>query len=277
MAPVDKGVRGMARRFLGGTVKAVVALLALVLALSGSPSMAEEEGSQKFQEVRIHSVVRDPRSAQPVVFLSDMKGERGLFIWIGEAEALALEAAIRRVPHRRPLTHDLLAGILERLDARLIQVRITELREEVFYALLALESSGERLEIDARPSDAMVLATRVGCPILVETGLFMARSLALNLPPDRRYGLEVQELTEDLKKALGFRGDGVLVAQVELGGLAEKAGLRREDILTRVGERPLRRVEDLERALAEPQGAMEVKVFRKGADLSLTLPVSSAP
>ncbi len=267
----------MAGRSPGGTVTRVAVLLALLLSLSGSPCMAKEESGQTFQEVRIQSVVRDPRSAQPVVLLSDLKGERGLFIWIGEAEALALEAAIRRVPHRRPLTHDLLAGILEKLEARLIQVRITELREDVYYALLVLESPRERLEIDARPSDAMVLATRAGCPILVETSLFVTRSLSLNLPPDRRYGLELQELTEDLKKALGFRGDGLLVAQVEIGGLAEKAGLRREDILTHVGERTLRRVEDLEKALAEPQGATEVKVFRKGAVLSVTLPVPGAP
>jgi hypothetical protein len=253
------------------------ALLVFALALSVFLASAGEAASQKFQEVRIRSVVRDPRSAQPVVLLSDLKGERGLFIWIGEAEALALEAAIHRVHHRRPMTHDLLAGILEKLEARLIEVRITELREEVFYARLALESPKERLEIDARPSDAMVLAVRAGCPILVEETLFTTRSLSLSLPPDRRYGLELQELTEDLKAALGFHGDGVLVAEVESGGPADKAGLRREDILTQVGERPLSGVEDLERALAEPRGALEVKVFRKGKSLSVTLPLPGDP
>ena len=175
------------------------------------------------------------------------------------------------------MTHDLLASVVEKLDARIDEVRVTELRDDVYYASIFLISAHGQTEVDARPSDALVLAVRVKCPISVEASLFLARSVLLNVRPVRSYGMEVQELTQDLKAALGYHGEGVLVSQVEPEGPADKSGLQREDILVEVAGESVTSVADLENLLPASRGGLEVKVFRKGTILSLTLPPLPAP
>lgn len=242
----------------------------------GSIGLAYETDAQQvtfqgFQEVKVERVMRDPRSAQPVVLLSDLKEEKGMLIWIGEAEAQALEAARQKVPHRRPLTHDLLAGTIARLNARVIQVRITELKEDIFYARILLETPSGQVDVDARPSDAMVLAVKAGCPILVEISLFESRGIPLEVSHTRRYGIEVQPLSSDLKAALGYEGDGVLISSVAPGSRAEEDGLKREDIIVRLAERAILEADDVERAMAEAGGEIKAQVFRSKGLLTLTV------
>jgi bifunctional DNase/RNase len=209
---------------------------------------------------------------QPVVVLADPGEKRGLLIWIGESEARALEGALEGVVHRRPLTHDLLAAVIEKLQARILEVRVTALREEVYYGSILLSSPQGKTEVDARPSDAMVLAVRCGCPLAVEASLFRDHSFALPKEALQQYGMELQDLTEGLAGALGYRGEGVLVSQVEPSGLADKSGLRREDILVEAGGKPLKRAADLEDSLPAPREGLAIKVYRGGKFLSLTLP-----
>jgi len=101
-------------------------------------------------------------SNQPIVLLREIGGERYLPIWIGAVEATAIAFAQQGVVPPRPMTHDLMRDLLAALDADLAQIRITELREGVFYALLVFASG---LEVSARPSDAIALALRTGTPI----------------------------------------------------------------------------------------------------------------
>jgi bifunctional DNase/RNase len=247
-------------------------LLSLVMLLPSPWAKSGEAATQVFQEVRVQKLVRDPRTAQPVVVLADPGGKRGLLIWIGESEARALEDALQGVTHRRPLTHDLLGAVIEKLQARIDQVRVTALRDDVFYASVLLTSPRGQAEMDARPSDAMVLAVRCRCPIAVEASLFRTRSFALPADSLQQYGVELQDLTGELAAVLGYRGEGVLVSQVEPQGLADKSGLQREDILVEVGGKPLTRATDLEEALPAPRTGLDIKVYRKGEVLSLTLP-----
>ena len=102
---------------------------------------------------------------QPIVLLHEKAGERYLPIWIGPSEAASIAMALQGVVTPRPMTHDLMKAILDDLSVRVIQVVVTELRESTFYAALTLERAGERLEVSARPSDAMALAVRMGVPI----------------------------------------------------------------------------------------------------------------
>ncbi|MGN6598051.1 MAG: bifunctional nuclease family protein [Actinomycetales bacterium] len=102
-------------------------------------------------------------SNQPIVLLRESGGERYLPIWIGAPEATAIALAQQGVVPPRPLTHDLLVDVLTALDQRLTQVRITELRDGVFFAVLALSGG---TEVSARPSDAIALAIRTGAPIV---------------------------------------------------------------------------------------------------------------
>ena len=94
---------------------------------------------------------------QPIVLLRERNGERYLPIWIGAAEATAIAYAQQGVEPPRPLTHDLLKDVIETMGHQVTQVRIVELRDKVFYAVLVID--GNR-EISARPSDAIALALR---------------------------------------------------------------------------------------------------------------------
>ena len=101
-------------------------------------------------------------SNQPIVLLREIAGDRYLPIWIGATEASAIAFAQQGVIPARPLTHDLLRDVVDALGAELEQVRITELTDGVFYAILAFAGG---TEVSARPSDAIALALRTGTPI----------------------------------------------------------------------------------------------------------------
>jgi bifunctional DNase/RNase len=116
-------------------------------------------------------------SNQPIVLLREIAGERYLPIWIGAVEATAIAFAQQGVVPARPMTHDLIRDMLKALDVELRQIRITELRDGVFYAELVFTSG---VEVSARPSDAIALALRTGTPIfgadavLDEAGIVIA-------------------------------------------------------------------------------------------------------
>lgn len=99
---------------------------------------------------------------QPIVLLREVDGHRYLPIWIGAVEATAIAYAQQGVVPPRPLTHDLFRDVIVALGRRLEQVRITELRDGVFYALMVFDAG---VEVSARPSDAIALALRTGTPI----------------------------------------------------------------------------------------------------------------
>lgn len=101
-------------------------------------------------------------SNQPIVLLRETDGERYLPIWIGATEATAIAFAQQGVVPARPLTHDLLRDIVGALGRTLLDVRITELADGVFFAVLAFDGGDE---VSARPSDAIALALRTGTPI----------------------------------------------------------------------------------------------------------------
>ena len=101
-------------------------------------------------------------SNQPLVLLRESDGDRYLPIWIGAAEAAAIAFAQQGVVPPRPLTHDLLKDVVDALGHPLEQIRISDLREGVFYAELVF---GNGTEVSARPSDAIALALRTGTPI----------------------------------------------------------------------------------------------------------------
>jgi uncharacterized protein len=106
-------------------------------------------------------------SEKRVVVLKEADGGRLLPIWIGAAEgnSLALRLSAEQTP--RPVTSDVMTELVRVIGARIERVAITELREKTFYALIAVADDGRTHEIDARPSDALNLAVRVGAPIFV--------------------------------------------------------------------------------------------------------------
>ena len=112
------------------------------------------------ESVRVHML-----SSRHVVILKETGRDRYLPIWIGPWEASAIAMRLQGLTPERPLTHDLFASALEAVDARVSKVVISDLADETFHARLYVEREGRIGEVDARPSDALALAVRVGAPI----------------------------------------------------------------------------------------------------------------
>jgi uncharacterized protein len=126
-----------------------------------------EFGMAKFVEMQVDSIRVHMPSGQHVVILKEKETDRYLPIWIGIYEANAIALKITGITPERPITHDLLANILQSAEMRLKKIQVTSLTNEVFFARLFLAVNGKEVEIDSRPSDAIALAVRMTCPILV--------------------------------------------------------------------------------------------------------------
>ena len=113
-------------------------------------------------ELRVVGVRVELPVNQPIVLLKEAEGDRYLPIWIGAVEASAIAFEQQGVRPARPLTHDLIRDLLEAAGQQLTQVRITALRDGVFYAEMVFASG---LEVSARPSDAIAVALRTSTPI----------------------------------------------------------------------------------------------------------------
>jgi len=92
---------------------------------------------------------------------------RAELIWASPREVLNVVQADQVGCHIITITHDLLANILQSAEMRLKKIQVTSLTNEVFFARLFLAVNGKEVEIDSRPSDAIALAVRMTCPILV--------------------------------------------------------------------------------------------------------------
>ncbi|MCA1983713.1 bifunctional nuclease family protein [Nocardioides nematodiphilus] len=115
------------------------------------------------REVDVLGVRVEMPSNQPLVLLREVTGERYLPIWIGAVEATAIAFAQQGVVPPRPLTHDLLKDVLEATGNELAEVRIVDVKDNVFFATLVFASG---VEVSARPSDAIALALRMGTTIV---------------------------------------------------------------------------------------------------------------
>ena len=123
-------------------------------------------------EVVVSRLGLDASSQAFVVVLEEKGGERALPIWIGRPEAEAIAAHLNGVKRERPMTHDLAQSIINGLGGLLRRVQVTRVHEGTFFAELHLNKGGQPVLVDARPSDAIALALRLGAPIFVADGLF---------------------------------------------------------------------------------------------------------
>lgn len=120
-----------------------------------------------------------------VVVLGEPGGDVVLPIVIGPREGAAIASAQAGLVPPRPLTHDLLVSILDRLGVTVAEVRITHVLHGIFHAELVLDGG---LTVDARPSDAIAISLRAHCPVLCDEDL-----LALAGVPIEAAGLDVEE------------------------------------------------------------------------------------
>ena len=136
-------------------------------------------------EVKVNGLAFDPRVKSHVVVLKEVGGERVLPIWIGanEAQAIARELAGQRF--QRPLTHDLVASLVDGLGAKVTRVLISDLRDNTFFASLVVEHEPDVLSVDARPSDSIAIALRCKAPIFVSEKLLDQQIQTEQAPEDR--------------------------------------------------------------------------------------------
>ena len=149
------------------------------------------------KKVAVAGVTVDPVTKSPIVVLRDPETGDVVPIWIGLLEANAIALALEGTELPRPMTHDLMKSILHVTGTRLRSVEIADVRENTYYALLHIEWNGERVRVDARPSDAIALALRCGARILVSEAVLAQSSVPAPAAAD---GGERDKWTELLEK-----------------------------------------------------------------------------
>jgi bifunctional DNase/RNase len=151
-----------------------------------------------FVSMEVVGVRIEMPSNQPIVLLKEVDGDMFIPIWVGAAEATSIAFAQQGINPQRPLSHDLMYEIVHTLDATLLAVQITHLRDGVFFATLQLRTSEDAaLAISARPSDAIALALRSQSNILASRELLDQVGIAI---PERLIQ-EMDEMGQPIEKS----------------------------------------------------------------------------
>ena len=138
-------------------------------------------------EVTLARMGLDSSSNSYVVILRERDGRRLLPIWIGQPEAESIVLHVNGVVRQRPLTHDLCKALIESLGGTLERVDITKVVKSTYYAELHIGTADGHVVVDARPSDSIAIALRLGAP------LFAADDLLTTLDDDEDTGDEGRE------------------------------------------------------------------------------------
>lgn len=144
-------------------------------------------------QMKVAGITIDPLTSTPIVILKDLEEKKAIPIWIGLFEASAIATQLENISFSRPMTHDLLKNIVEKLNAKLLKVEINDLKNNTYYAEMYLAQDEEIIVIDARPSDAIAVALRMDAPIYVDDSV-IERSRNVDVSPQ---GDELEKLKEE--------------------------------------------------------------------------------
>ena len=114
---------------------------------------------------------------QQVIYLKEIEGDRTFPILIGIFEATMIDRRVKGFPSPRPLTHDLIVGVVENLGGQFQDVVITELKDHTYFARLRIRHNGDLVEVDARPSDAIAIAVSCTPPLPIYVNEEVLREL----------------------------------------------------------------------------------------------------
>ncbi len=127
-------------------------------------------------QMELHKIIISEMQDSQIIVLKEVDGERNFPIVIGSAEAYAIDRRLKGIPTQRPLTHDLLASVIEQMGGSIERIEINDLTDHTFFARIHIRQDGQTLEIDSRPSDAIALGVATTVPIYVAEHVLKAVS-----------------------------------------------------------------------------------------------------
>lgn len=152
-------------------------------------------------EMKVMGIALDTRTGSPIVVLHDKENRRALPIWIGSAEASSIIRKIENLSVTRPMTHDLVISIIEKVGYKISKVEINDVEKETYFATIFLENEddGKIIEIDSRPSDAIAIAIRIDAPIYVTANVLSNGSVSTDSTKDAQEAEEFKNFVQSLK------------------------------------------------------------------------------
>ncbi len=145
-------------------------------------------------QMKVSGIALDPFTNTPIVILKDSTNEKTLPIWIGFMEASSIAMELEKTPRVRPITHDLVKNLIEKLGFIVSKIEVTDLKNDTFYATMHLKRKDEEYILDARPSDAIAIALRCDSPIFVNEEV-IEKSKSIEIDDDKE---KLDKLLEDL-------------------------------------------------------------------------------
>ena len=118
-------------------------------------------------QMELHKIIISEMMEQQIIMLKEVDGERKFPIVIGSPEAMAIDRRLKGIPTQRPMTHDLLASVIEQMGGTIDHIEINDLENHTFFARIFIKQNGDTLEVDSRPSDAIALGVATSVPIYV--------------------------------------------------------------------------------------------------------------
>ena len=118
-------------------------------------------------QMELHKIIIREIDDQQIIVLKEVDGEREFSIVIGVPEAYAIDRRLKGIPTQRPLTHDLLANVIEEMGGSIEVIEINDLQSHTFFARIHIKQNGSMISIDSRPSDAIALGVATTVPIYV--------------------------------------------------------------------------------------------------------------
>jgi hypothetical protein len=110
---------------------------------------------------------------QQIIVLKEIDGSRSFPVVIGINEILAIDRRLKNIALPRPMTHDLLANVIKKMDAEIEKIVVSDLSEHTFYAVIHIvKSDGQKVQIDSRPSDAIAVGVGLGAPLYIDEQVF---------------------------------------------------------------------------------------------------------
>jgi bifunctional DNase/RNase len=118
-------------------------------------------------QMELSKIIISEMQEQQIIVLKEVDGDRKFPIVIGSGEAYAIDRRLKGQVYPRPLTHDLLASVIEQLGGQIERIEINNLQDHTFFARIHIRRDGQTVKVDSRPSDAIALGVATSVPIYV--------------------------------------------------------------------------------------------------------------